>query len=228
MRRIHVYIPGVIIPFSLVINNSIILTRIYYKINYKGTIQNFETIIEKSELFDYEKYCKFRDYKGNVPNISIGEYPYYIDREYIESLKQQIEHDKNKFHFYPFFTHDFTYSLEATNESLIYLKYNNGAIIKAENENQTEIFSARRSHYDNGASFWQGNWFLNFTQIPFAPTSPSTIMLNNTILVKMYLRHHYDYNLGGSTGVLSEQFLCFNSNFHIMFVYIPPVAVAVA
>ena len=53
-----------ILTFSLIINNSIIVTRIYYKINYKGNVQNFESIIEKSEAFEYQKYCLCRDFLG--------------------------------------------------------------------------------------------------------------------------------------------------------------------
>ncbi len=56
-----IIIIGIIIPFSLIINNFTILTRIYYKINYDVHIQNSESIIEKSELFEYQKYCKYRD-----------------------------------------------------------------------------------------------------------------------------------------------------------------------
>ena len=76
MKRKLVYIPvtiiitGLIITISIIINNSIILTRIYYRINYKGNVQNFESIIEKSELFEYQKYCLCRDYLGDVYNLS--------------------------------------------------------------------------------------------------------------------------------------------------------------
>ena len=80
-----------------------------------------------------------RDDSGKVHNISDVDYIYHIDREFIESLKLQIEDDKKKFHFYPFFSHNFIYSLEVTNESLIYLTYNNNSIIKAEYANHTEI-----------------------------------------------------------------------------------------
>ena len=34
---------------------------IYYKITYEGNTPHFESIIEKSEVFDYQEYCKFRD-----------------------------------------------------------------------------------------------------------------------------------------------------------------------
>ena len=72
MKRKLVYIPviliitGLILTFSIIINNSIILTRIYYQVSYDASIQNSETLIEKSEVFEYEKHVKYRDYPGEI------------------------------------------------------------------------------------------------------------------------------------------------------------------
>ena len=217
---IIIIISGLIIAFSLIINNSIILTRIYYKITYEGNTPNFENIIEKSEVFDYQEYCKYRDHFGEVHKVSNSDDFYHIDREFIESLKIQIKDDKKKFHFYPYFSHYFIYSLEVTNESLIYLTYNNDAIIKAEYANHTEIFTARSYPYEDNSPYWLGNWYLNFTQIPFAPNSSSTIVLHDIFLVNMNLKYHHEYGLQESEDLRIDQFLCFNSNFHTMFVYI--------
>jgi len=65
---------------------------------------------------------------------------YHIDREFIESLKLQIEEDKKKFHFDPFFRHNLIYLLDVSNEFLIYLMHSNNSIIKAEYADHTEIF----------------------------------------------------------------------------------------
>ena len=216
---------GVIIPIILIINNSIALSGIYYEINYKGTVQNFETLIEKSELFEYKKYCKYRDSWGEGP-LNTSDYYYYsnIDREFIDSLQLKIDKEKKKFHLYPGDWYNLVYSVEVINESLIYLTYNNDNIIKAEYANHTEIFTADRVwdyYYDMYTPNWAGNWYLNFTQIPFAPTSSSTIALNDTFLVKMTLEYHYSCGFGCSGNVRMEQFLCFNSNIQIIFVYFP-------
>jgi len=66
-----------------------------------------------------------------------------------------------------------------------------------------------------------GNWFLNFTQIPFAPNMSSTIILSNIFLVKMNLHYKYVYSLGDSEALRIEQFIIFNSNLQIVFVYTP-------
>jgi len=218
-----IIIIGIIIPSSLIISNVIILTRIYYKVNYRVNVQNFETIIEKSELFDYLKYCKYRDWWGEVHNLSRSDYyhQYHIDREFIESLKLKIDKDKEKFHLAPSYHRNFIYSLEVSNESLIYLTYNNNSIIKAEYANQTEIFTADWDYYENNTLFWEGNWYLNFTQIPFAPNMSSTIILSNIFLVKMNLDYYINWGFGALENLIIEQFLIFNSNFQIKFVYIP-------
>ena len=234
MKRKRVYIPaliigitiitGLIIPFSLIYNNSIILTRIYYKINYKGDTQNLETIIEKSELFGYEKYCRYRDSWGEGPINDSGCYYCYVDKDFKESLKLKIDEAKKKFHLYTGTQFNFIYSLEVTNESLIYLTYNNNNIIKAEYANRTEIFAANRVwdyYYDMYTPNWAGNWYLNFTEIPFVPTSSSTIALNDTFLVKVTLDYHYSCGFACYGDVRMEQFLCFNSNIQTIFVYFP-------
>ena len=218
---IIIIIIGLVVPILFFVNNFAILTRIYYKVNYGVNVQNFDTIIEKSELFDYLKYCKYRDYQSEVHNLSRYDTNYHIDRKFIESLKLQIEKDKEKFHFYPFFIHIFIYSLEVSNESLIYLTYNNNSIIKAEYADHTEIFAAEWGYYENNSLFWVGNWYLNFTQIPFAPNISSTIILSNIFMVKMNLHYKYDHGLGESEALRMEQFLIFNSNFQTVFVYNP-------
>ncbi|HEC36825.1 MAG TPA: hypothetical protein ENI29_01225 [bacterium] len=220
MKRKRVYVLiiiimiGIIIPSSLIINHFTILTRIYYRVNYKGNIQNFENLIEKSELFEYQKYCNYRTFMGEGYNISGADN--YIDREFIESLKLQIDKDKDKFHIAPSYRRNFIYSFEVSNESLIYLTYNNNSVIKAEYSNYTEIFTADLDYYENNTLFWAGHWYLNFTQIPFALNMSTTIILSNIIIVKMSLE--YDF---GSENLMIEQYLIFNSNFQIMFVYIP-------
>jgi hypothetical protein len=205
----------------LIINQFIILKRIYYTTTYQGNFTNFENLINKSETFDYEKYCKCRDFWGEMHNLSNSGYYYHIDKEFIDSLKLKIESDQGKFHLYPFFGHNFMYSLEANLESIIYLTYNNDSIIKAEDANHIILFSAHYGWYENNSLYWEGNWFLNFTQIPFAHNISSTIMLNNSILVKMNLKYDYDYSFGDARDLIIDQFLCFNSNLQAIFVYLP-------
>ena len=220
--KIGLIIFGIIVPLFLVVNNFIIFAAsIFYRITYPTNIQNFDDIIEKSELFDYEKYCTYRDYSGEDHNLSRSD-PYdYIDRVFIESLKLQIDEDKKKFHFFPFHQLNFIYSLEVSNESLIYLTYNNNTIIKAEYADHTEIFTASMAFWDINSPHWMGVWYLNFTHIPYALNKSSTIILSNTFLVKMNLNYHSTSNFWDSQHLTIEQYLLFNSDFQIMFVFFP-------
>jgi hypothetical protein len=118
--------------------------------------------------------------------------------------------------------------LEAINESLLYFSYNNDSIIKLEDETHTEIFSARENHYENSSTFWEGSWYLNFTLIPFSFDLNSTIQLNDSILIKMNLVYDHVYGNVGAESLLIKQFLCFNSNFQIIFVFIPLTSLIVA
>lgn len=187
-------------------------------------MHNLEAVIEKSELFDYEKYCKYRDSWGEGPLNTSDSYYRNIDRKFVESLRLEIDREKKKFHLYPGDHYNFIYTVEITNESLIYLTYNNDNVIKAEYANYTEIFAAERCwdyHNNKYKPNREGNWYLNFTQIPSAPTNSSTISLNNTLLVIMNLDYHYSCGFACSGDVFMVQFLCFNSNIETIFVFFP-------
>jgi len=229
MKRKLVFIPtiliitGLILTFSLITNNSTILTKIYYQVSYDTSIQNSETLIEKSEVFEYEKHVKYRDYPGEIHNLSRAEHHHFIDREYIESLKLKIEADKQKFHLFPAYQHNFIYSVEVKTESLIYLTYNNNMIIKVEYKNNTEIFRAGLAFWDPNSPHWTGTWYLNFTQIPFALNESSVITLNDIFLVKMKLKYNQVISLWTDSYLTIEQCLFLNSDFYIMFVTIDAV-----
>ncbi len=218
---------GIILPLFLVVNHFIILASIFYRITYPTDIQSYDDIVQKSELFDYLKYCRYRNYKAKIQNLSRSSHPYHIDREFLESLTLRIDNDKKKFNIDPIYRNNFIYSLEVSNESLIYLTYNNNTVIKAEYSNLTEIFAAEWGNWGDNPPFWDGSWYLNFTQIPFVQNSSSTIVLNNIYLVKMQLDHYQVANWA-SSHLTIEQFLVFNSNFQIIFVYIPPSRQAVS
>lgn len=225
---IGIFIGVIIFTSLIVINHFLTLSRIYYKISYDGDVNDLQTIVEKSELFDYQKYCTLRDFEGTIYNLTSYAYFYHIDKNFIDSLKTKITNDQMKFQMNPFYAHHFTYSLDASNESLLYFTYNNNSIIKLDDGTHTDIFSARENHYGNSSTFWEGSWYLNFTLIPFSPNLNSTIQLNDSILVKMNLVYDYIYGNVGAESLLVDQFLCFNSNYQIVFVYIPINSLIVA
>lgn len=151
-----------------------------------------------------------------------------IDREFIKSLTLKIDKDKAKFHLFPYHQHNFIYSLDVSNESLVYLTYNINSIIKAEYANHTEIFTASMAFWDINSPHWMGAWYINFTLIPTTPNYNSTkIILNDVFLVKMNLHYYSTSNSWDSQFLTIEQYLIFNSNFQTMLVFSPTSALAV-
>jgi len=209
------------ISIIIVVGQLLILTRIYYKAYYEGDLSNSDYLVDKVESFDYIKYVKDqgRDQGYNLTKNSGN----YIDRDYIEYLKKKIDDDFWKFHWWPFHTHYFHYTFNATEESQIFFTYNNNSVIAGQYDDSRVIFVA----YGYGDNIWEGKSFINFSQVPYVSennydpfTEYSTISLNNTILIKMELYYHYERALFGHKTCRTEQFIALNSNYQIIFIYI--------
>ncbi|KKK45148.1 hypothetical protein LCGC14_0829360 [marine sediment metagenome] len=181
------------ISLGLIINNFIIISRIGYRTHYEVNLPNSEEIIEKTETFDYLKYLKMHKLNGEVQNLSKFN-ANYIDREFIDFLKRKINREINSFHWWPFTYFSIIYSFSATEELTLYFSYNNNTIFNATYENQNAIFTVPPPYvYD-----FIGSWYINFTQVPHVVNQSSTIMLNNTIFIKMILKYDHTYgNVGG-------------------------------
>ncbi|MCJ7651804.1 MAG: hypothetical protein MUP85_24645 [Candidatus Lokiarchaeota archaeon] len=224
------------ISIILIINNFIVISRIYYRVYYEVNLPNSDEIIDKTENFDYLKYLKMHDPYGNTQNLSKFNIN-YIDREFIDFLKGKINRDNKEFHLNPFLSHNFIYIFNATAESKLYFSYNNNTIFNATYENQNAIFIVDfddpigifTPNGDSPTWFHSiGSWYINFTQVPYVANQSSTILLNNTILVKMNLIYDYLYgNVGGESYCLKQNVI-FNSNLQVIFIYAPATQVIVA
>jgi len=217
--RFKILISILSISTIIIVGQLLILTRIYYKTYYEGDLQNFDYLVDKFESFDYIKYVKdqARDQEYNLTKNSGT----YIDRDYIEYLKEKIDDDFWKFHWWPFHTHYFHYTFNATEESQIFFTYNNNSVIAGQYHDSRVIFLA----YGYGDNIWEGKSFINFSQVPYVSdydpfTESSTISLNNTILIKMELYYHYVRAAFGHKTCRTEQFIVVNSNYQIIFTYI--------
>jgi len=219
---------AIIISVLLIIDNFIIMTRIHYEINYEVNLLDSNQLIEKVESFDFIKYCRLRDDFGETHNLSKSDYYYHIDGEYIDYLKEKVNRDFWTFHLWPFHYHYFIYSFIATEESELYFTYNNNSVIKAQYENYEEIFVAEYDYDNYDRKFWIGNWYVNFTQVPYVSNISSTILLNNTILIKILLEYDYCFGNVGGEFLDIEQILVLDSNLQIIFVYIPLITLIVA
>lgn len=226
---IIIIIIGIIIPFSLIMNNLIILTRIYYKENYEVDSDNLGTLIDKAETLDYLSLIKYHDEMGEINNLTDSSLNghssiHYINRKYIESLKKDLFSDSKRFHWWLGHYHYLYYTFNVTEESRLYFTYNNNTMIRAQYENYEDIFVVVRNYNTKKRV---GNWYINFTQVPYVVNLIS-ISLNNTFLVRMILK--YDYLFGNVGGIFYEveHFLVLDANFQIIFIYIPQVHVMVA
>ena len=212
------------ISIIIITGQLLILTRIYYRTYYEGDLQNFDYLVDKVESFDYIKFVKDQGHdQGSNLRKNSGT---YIDRDYIEYLKEKIDRDFPKFHWWPFHTHNFHYTFNATEESQIFFTYNNNSIIAGQYEDSRAIFVA----YMYNDLIWEGKSFINFSQVPYVSENntnnydpfyqSSTISLNNTILIKMELYYHYVRTAFGHKTCSTEQFIVVNSNYQIIFIYI--------
>ena len=147
---IIIIIIGIIIPFSLIINNFLVLTRIYYKINYEVDGDNPDTLIDKAETLDYQSLIKYHDATGEIHNLTNSYFDghlitHYINREYIETLKEELSSDSKRFHWWFGHHHYFNYLLNVTEETKLYFTYNNNTMIRAQYENYEDIFVVNES-----------------------------------------------------------------------------------
>ncbi|MHA1343703.1 MAG: hypothetical protein ACTSQG_06935 [Promethearchaeota archaeon] len=157
----------ILIPF--IIYFFIIKPNIYYIIDYDIDILQEERIIDKGELFEYQKYLKCIE---DCRELS------YVDREFINSWKAIIDNDTG-FHLDPGYYHYFIYEFKVREKSKIYLDYDNNTIYNAKYEDNSTIF------YNS-----EGIFYLNFTIVPYV-SKKTTISLTNIILIEMSLEYSH-------------------------------------
>jgi hypothetical protein len=203
---ISILISGLIL-FPVILNLTIIKSRITYSINYDVKGSDKEKIIAKVETFNYTRYlenCKERD----------DEFNNFIDSDFVQFLKGRIEND-TKFHWEMFYGHFLRYFFIGENHSKLYLTYNNNSIFNLEDQNNQSLFAVEYYSWDEIA------WYLNFTQLPYAISDKATILLNNAIFIKLYL--HYGFYCGSLCALDYSiyQFLVLNPNLDVLMIFIP-------
>jgi hypothetical protein len=196
--------------------NFIALSKIYYHIEYEINIPNSNEIIDKVETFEYPHFLKKYSYSGRIQNVSqFNECPtQYIHRGCIEYLKDLINRDRRKIFFSPGYYHNLNYKFNATEQEKLYLSYSNTTIFNATYESSKEVFLVPWSDFH---STFYGNWYINFTYVPYVFNHSNTILLENIILVNMFL--HYSISRFAGEGHLINQYIGLSSNLQIIFIY---------
>ena len=212
------------------LGNTAILKHFNYSIGYEINVGNPQLVIEKSESLNYSSLLTFFDVYG-VPHNPTSRYfdghliISYINREYLEYLKREISSDSMRFHRWFGYRHSFTYQFTADFVSKINITYKNDPLIKAQYENQEEIFDVDQTYY----SFMDltSYWYINFSLIPFS-VNETSILLNNSILIKMVL--NYDHLYGSLAGLWYQvnQYLVLNRDLQVICIYVPTFPLTVA
>ena len=226
-RRLRYIIIPILISLSisaiLVINNLIVLSRIYYRTIYEINFHNQDELIDRVETFNYLQYLETTegDQTHNLTEFDLN----YIDREFINQLKNKINQDMLEFHLWYGHLHHFIYRFNATDPTNIYFSYSNSTIFNASYNNNEEFFNVDYSDYHGS---YTGSWYMNFTYIPYISNESATILLENVILVMMDLKYDYLFsNLGGIFYQIN-QYVVLSSDLEIIFVYVPLTQVIVA
>lgn len=221
-----------IIFFSMsMLGNTTILKYFYYNISYDIKTENPDKLIEKVETIDYLSLLQSHERNGNVHNITDKIFDgcrvsSYINREYLEYQKQDISDDSKKFHWWFGHRHYFNYALKASMELKLYFTYVNNTIIKAQYETLEDIFVVDSDYY-YFTEIRYGNWYINFTQVPYV-VNETSISLNNTILIKMTLNHGYALSPLAGVWININQFIVLNENLQVIFIYVPQVGIGIA
>ncbi|MHA1988484.1 MAG: hypothetical protein ACW98D_17780 [Promethearchaeota archaeon] len=213
------------------LGNTTILKYYYYNISYDIKTENPGNLIEKVETLDYLSVLQSYERDGSVHNITDSNndgcrVSSYINREYINYQKREISADSMRFHFWFGQRHYFDYVFEATSEPRLNLTYVNNTIIKAQYETLEDIFVVN-SRYYHFTKIWYGNWYINFTQVPYM-VNETSITLNNTILIKMSLNHVYVLSSLAGIWIDINQYIVLNENLQVIFIYVPQVGFMIA
>jgi len=203
---ISLFVMGIIF-FPVILNLTLIKSRIYYFIDYDVQGSNREEIITKVETINYTVYLN-NYLEGNRGFKS------YVDADFVQYLKSRIENDKN-FQWEMLYEHYLRYYFIAENHSKLYLTYSNNTIFSVKDQNNNSLFLVENYDWDYVA------WYLNFTQLSYVYSDNTTILLSNAIFIEIHL--DYGYYCGSLCGLwyTIDQYLVLNTKLDALMIFIP-------
>lgn len=203
-----------LIFFPIILNLTLIKSRIYFIIDYDVQGPNREEIIMKVETLNYTVYLN--DYTEGHE-----EYKSFVNADFVRFLKNRIENDR-KFHWETFYGHDLRYFFIAENQTKLYLTYNNNTIFTVKDQNNQLLLSVKNYSWTSNA------WYLNFTQLSYVSSGNTTIILSDAIFIEINLE--YGYSCGNVCALYYsiDQYLVLSSNLDVLMIFIPYRGVAVA
>ena len=203
-----------LIFFPVIVNLTLNESRIYYSIDYDVQGSNREETINRVETLNYKVYL------NNY--IELGyEFKSFIDADVIRYFKGRIEND-TKFHWEIGYRHYLNYFFLAENHSTLYLTYSNNAIFNVKDQDNQSLLSVENYHWMNNA------WYLNFTQLSYAYSDNTTILLSNVIFIKMRLGYGYHCGSLCALDYFIDQYILLSLNLDVLMIFIPHRGVSVA
>lgn len=203
-----------LVLFPLILNLTIIKSRINYYINYEVQGSNREEIITKVETLNYTVYLNNYIERDD-------EFKSFIDSDFVRYLKGRIEND-TKFHWEMFYGHHLRYFFIAENQSKLYLSYSNNTIFNVKDQNNQSLLSVENYYWTDI------EWYLNFTQLSYVYSENTTILLNNVIFIEMYLDYGYHCGSLCALDYSIDQYLVLSTNLDALMIFIPYRGVVVA
>jgi len=203
-----------LIFFPVILNLTIIKSRIYYLIDYDVQGSNREEIINRVETLNYSVYLQ------NIIELD-DEFKSFIDADFVRFLKGRIGND-TKFHWELSYGHYLRYYFIAENHSDLYLTYNNNTVFNVKDQNNQSLLLVENYLWTEIA------WYLNFTQLPYVYGDNFTILLSDAIFIEISLS--YGYSCGSLCGLYYsiDQYIVLSSNLDALMIFIPYTGVAVA
>ncbi len=203
-----------LIFFPVILNLTIIKSRIYYLIDYDVQGTNREEIINRVETLNYSVYLQ------NSIELD-DEFKSFIDADFVRFLKGRIGND-TKFHWELSYGHYLRYYFIAENHSDLYLTYNNNTVFNVKDQNNQSLLSEVDYLWTEIA------WYLNFTQLPYVYGDNFTILLSNAIFIEIRLDYGYSCGSLCGLGYSIDQYLVLSPNLDALMIFIPYTGVAVA
>ncbi|MHA2120951.1 MAG: hypothetical protein ACW990_07070, partial [Promethearchaeota archaeon] len=218
----------IIISTSL-IGNTAILKHFSYNVNYEINTGDPKVIIEKAETLNYPSLLKYRDAYGilhDITNTTFDDHliTNYIDRDYIEFLKEEMSKDSKKFHWWFGYRRSFNYEFSANMVSKINLTHENGTLMRVQYENLEDIFTVRQNYSIFDPS---GYYYINFTLVTYS-VNETSILLNDSVLSHMILEYDYLFGSLGGLFYVVNQYLVLDENSQVICIYVPKFPIMVA
>ncbi len=155
-------------------------SRIYYQIDYSGTLSNMNSVIQRVEGLDYATYLQStgEDFFSYMPVT-------FINRTVLDNLTAKIEADKY-LHWPPSFSHNLNYFFSATIIDNLTVSYNNRTIANITHGEQMIVDAWDAAVWGKYVS----EWYVNSSIV----SEPGTLFAQAQLANATCISINFEYN----------------------------------